>query len=175
MEGTMAVVTTWAADFAPKNWAYCNGQTLAIAQNTALFSLLGTTYGGNGQTTFCLPNLQSRTVLGTGTSSYSLGQVGGAPQVTLTLGNIPPHNHNGAVTLSMRGNSTDGTTGEPNGNFPGNLASGYSTLPGDTNMLAPGYSAIVGMAGGSQPYNTEAPYLVVNYIICMYGIYPSRN
>lgn len=174
MEGVMAVVTTWAADFAPKNWAYCNGQTLSIAQNTALFSLLGTTYGGNGSTTFALPNLQSRTVLGTG-GNYVLGQAAGSPTVTLLLGNIPPHNHNGTVNVSLMGNSTDGSTGEPDGNYPGMLTDGYSTNPGDVNMQAPGYNATIGVAGASQPYSSESPYLTVNFIICMYGIFPSRN
>ena len=179
MEGTMAVVTTWAADFAPKNWAYCNGQILPIAQNTALFSLLGTTYGGNGQTTFGLPNLQSRTVLGVGSggglSSYVLGQIGGTETVTLNINNIPPHTHTGAMSVALNANGTDGTQEGPGGNFPGNYASGYSAGTPDAVTAVPTYNATIGVAGSSQPYSVLSPYLVVNYIICMYGIYPSRN
>jgi microcystin-dependent protein len=176
MEGTMAVITTWAADFAPKSWAYCNGQLLSIAQNTALFSLLGTTYGGDGRVTFGLPNLQSRTVVspGQGLSAYTLGEVGGSPTVTLTINNIPPHNHNGAVNIALRCNNTDGATGEPGGNYPGVLANGYTAAP-DAAAATPTYTGVIGIAGSSQPYSTQAPYLVLNYIICMYGIFPSRN
>jgi microcystin-dependent protein len=176
MEGTMAVITTWAADFAPKNWAYCNGQLIAIAQNTALFSLLGTTYGGNGQTTFALPNMQSRTAVSTGQglSFYSLGEVGGYPTATLNVNNIPPHNHNGNVSIALNCNSADGSAGEPGDNYPGVLANGYAPAA-DAAAPSPNYTTVVGVAGGSQPYSIQAPYLVLNYIICMYGIYPSRN
>lgn len=178
MEGTMAVVTTWAANFAPKNWAYCNGQILSIAQNTALFSLLGTTYGGNGQTTFGLPQLQSRTVVGTGQgaglSNYVLGEIGGTPTVTLLMSNIPPHNHNGNVTISLQSNNTVGTEEGPENNFPGTLNAGYNATA-DGTMAAPTYTSIVGIAGSSVPYSNMPPYLGLNYIICMYGIFPSRN
>ncbi|OFZ13441.1 MAG: hypothetical protein A3D92_02995 [Bacteroidetes bacterium RIFCSPHIGHO2_02_FULL_44_7] len=178
MEGTMAVVTQWAANFAPRNWAYCNGQLLSIASNTALFSLLGTTYGGNGQTTFGLPEMRGRTAVGAGQgpglSYYSLGEMGGYAGISLTINNIPPHTHSGPVNLALNANSTDGTTGEPDGNYPGMLAGGYSTA-GDIAMAAPAYTGIVGVAGSSAPYSNLSPYLAVNYIICMYGIYPSRN
>lgn len=178
MDGTMAVITTWAAPFAPKNWAYCNGQLLAIAQNTALFSLLGTTYGGNGQTTFGLPNLQSRTVVGTGqsagTSNYVLGEIGGTETVTLTINNIPPHNHNTTVQMALQGNATDGSGDTPEGNYPGMLTNGYAPT-GDTTMTPPAYGCGVGVSGSSMPFSNLSPYLAVNYIICMYGIYPSRN
>ncbi|MCC6701975.1 MAG: tail fiber protein [Fluviicola sp.] len=178
MEGTMAVVTQWAANFAPKNWAYCNGQLLSIASNSALFSLLGTTFGGNGQTTFGLPQMQSRTAVGAGqaagASYYSLGETGGYPTTTLTINNIPPHTHTGVVSMALNANSTDGGTGEPNGNVPGLLTNGYS-MASDVNMAIPAYNAQIGIAGSSLPYSNMAPYLAVNYIICMYGIYPSRN
>lgn len=178
MEGTMAVVTTWAANFAPKNWAYCNGQLISIAQNSALFSLLGTTYGGNGQTTFGLPQLQSRTVVGTGhgagLSNYVLGEMAGTPTITLLMSNIPPHNHNGNAAIALQGSATNGGEESPSNNYPGNIAGGYGTVP-DGTMATPQYNAIVGIAGGSVPYSNMAPYLAINYIICMYGIYPSRN
>jgi len=178
MEGTMAVVTTWAADFAPKNWAYCYGQLLSIAQNTALFSLLGTTYGGDGRTTFMLPDLRGRVPLSTGQLAggnyYDLGEVGGTQNVTLTINNIPAHNHNGNVQLALNGNATAGGTGEPGGNFPGMLNNAYGTSA-DLAMAAPSYSAVIGVAGGSIPYSCQSPYLALNYIICMYGIFPSRS
>lgn len=179
MEGTMAVVTTWAADFAPKNWAYCYGQLLSIAQNQALFSLLGTTYGGDGRVTFGLPDLRGRMPIGTGQltggNNYSLGEMAGSPTVTLTINNLPPHTHNGTVSVSLNGNNADGTTGEPGGNFPGVITNGYSNGNPDAAMTSPTYTGQVGVAGASMPYSTQAPYLALNYVICMYGIFPSRN
>jgi microcystin-dependent protein len=178
MEGTLAVVTTWAADFAPKGWAYCYGQLLSIAQNTALFSLLGTTYGGDGRTTFMLPDLRGRVPVSTGQlaggNNYSLGEMAGSPTTSLTINNIPPHAHNGPVNLSLQGNATVGGEETPNGNFPGMLNNGYSAAP-DTTMAAPGYTGVVGVAGSSMPYYSQSPYLALNYIICMYGIFPSRS
>lgn len=179
MEGTMAVVTTWAADFAPKNWAYCSGQLLSIAQNTALFSLLGTTYGGDGRVTFGLPDLRGRLPLGTGQlaggENYQLGEMSGKPITTLTIANLPSHNHNGTVSVALQANASDGGTGEPGGNYPGMLANGYSSSAPDTTMKAPTINATVGVAGSSMPYSNQSPYLAINYIICMYGIFPSRN
>lgn len=179
MEGTMAVVTTWAADFAPKNWAYCYGQLLSIAQNTALFSLLGTTYGGDGRVTFGLPDLRGRLPLGTGQlaggENYQLGEMSGKPTTTLTIANLPPHNHNGNASVALQANATDGATGEPGGNYPGMLTNGYSSVAPDIAMKAPSISATIGVAGASMPFSNESPYLALNYIICMYGIFPSRN
>lgn len=179
MEGTMAVVTTWAADFAPKNWAYCYGQLLSIAQNTALFSLLGTTYGGDGRVTFGLPDLRGRLPVGTGQlaggENYQLGEMAGTQNISLTIGNIPPHNHNGTASVALQANATDGGTGEPGGNYPGMLANGYSNGAPDIALKAPAISATIGIAGASIPYNNQSPYLALNYIICMYGIFPSRN
>lgn len=178
MDGTMAVITQWAANFAPRNWAYCNGQLLSIASNSALFSLLGTTYGGNGQTTFGLPQMQSRTAVGAGQLAgggyYSLGEMGGYPTTTLTINNIPPHTHTGIVSMALNANSSDGTEGEPNSNVPGLLSNGYSANA-DGTMADPTYATQIGISGNSAPYSNMAPYLVVNYIICIYGIYPSRS
>jgi microcystin-dependent protein len=179
MEGTMAVVTTWAADFAPKNWAYCYGQLLSIAQNTALFSLLGTTYGGDGRVTFGLPDLRGRMPIGLGQlaggENYTLGEVGGTQSITLGIGNIPSHNHNGSVAIALQSNAGDGATGEPGGNYPGQVTNGYSSAVPDIAMKAPAYNTTIGVAGNSIPYNNQSPYLAINYIICMYGIFPSRS
>ncbi|WP_118975670.1 phage tail protein [Taibaiella koreensis] len=179
MEGTMAVVTTWAADFSPKNWAYCYGQLLSIAQNTALFSLLGTTYGGDGRVTFGLPDLRGRMPLGTGQlaggENYVLGEVSGNANTTLMIANLPAHNHNGSANIALQANATNGATGEPGGNFPGMLNNGYSNSVPDATMTAPTYNTTIGVSGASIPYNNQSPYLALNYIICMYGIFPSRN
>lgn len=180
MEGTLAVITTVAYDFAPKTWAYCNGQLLPIAQNQALFSLLGTTYGGNGINTFGLPNMQSRVAVGVGQggglSSYSLGEVTGHETVTLTIANLPSHNHNGNVTITPRaGNSADELGAADN--YPGMATNAFaSTATPGTFMQGPKIiSQTIGTAGSSQPFEVLTPYLVLNFVICMYGVFPSRN
>lgn len=181
MEGTIAVVTTFAADFAPRNWALCNGQLLSIAQNQALFSLLGTTYGGNGTTTFGLPNLQSRTPVsqgqGPGLSSYTLGELTGTEGATLNSNNLPPHVHTGAVALKLSADSSDGSVARAVNSFPAVYAGAYATAPASgVTTATPAYNpATIGIAGSSQPMPIRAPYLAINYIICMFGIFPSRN
>lgn len=155
-------------NFAPRGWAFCNGQILPIAQNTALFSLLGTTFGGNGQTTFALPDLRSRVPLhsgqGPGLSSYSLGQVGGTESVTLTVNEMPSHPHlaeatQGAATGTRPGNSFPATGGS------------YSSTS-DGTVMNPSF---IKPAGGSQPHNNIQPYLALNFCIALTGIFPSRN
>ena len=180
MEGVMAVVTMVAYDFAPKNWAYCDGQLLSIAQNTALFSLLGTTYGGNGVQTFGLPDMRGRIPVGTGQgsglSNYTLGEVTGSESATLTINTMPSHVHNGNINVTPKGgNSAD----DPNsiGNWPGQVANGYaSTATANTFMQGPNIiSQTIGTAGSNQPFSLLTPYLTLNFVICMYGIFPSRN
>jgi len=151
-----------AFNFPPKGWAFCNGQLLAIAQNQALFSILGTTYGGNGQTTFALPNLQGRVPLHMG-NSFTEGQVGGATSVTLTS-NQAGHGHAVNATAAA-------TTNTAAGNFPATSGSNIYGASPDTTMNA----AIVGQAGGSQAHSNLQPYLVVNFVIALTGIFPSRN
>lgn len=176
----MAVVTCFAADFAPKYWALCNGQILAIAQNQALFSLLGTTYGGNGQTTFALPDLRGRTAVGTGQgpglSSITLGQVSGSATTTLTIDNLPPHNHNGNVMVSMLCDTGAVNEVNPDGFYPATFPQAYGTTAvTNVNFRAPGCTAVIQNAGGNQPLSITQPYLAMNHIICMQGIFPSRN
>lgn len=180
MEGVIAVVTCFAADFAPKNWAYCNGQTLPIAQNQALFSLLGTTYGGNGVTTFALPNLQSRTVVGTGQGgglpNYTLGEIDGSETTTLNANNLPTHVHNGNVTLKLQADNTGATDTTPDFNYPSKFTAGFATsATSGTVMTAPSISATILPAGAGVPVQVLSPYLGMNYVICMYGLFPSRN
>jgi microcystin-dependent protein len=157
-------------NFAPKGWAFCNGQLLSIAQNQALFSLLGTTYGGNGITTFALPNLQGRAAIssgqGPGLSPYTLGQVGGQAGHTLTTAEIPSHTH-GAATAS------DTTQMSPQAHYwAPNItqAATYSAAPAGT-MAA----AAVGLSGGSQPHENMQPSLALNFCIALVGVFPSRD
>jgi microcystin-dependent protein len=166
-EPFLGEIRIFGFNFAPRGWAFCNGQILSIAQNTALFSLLGTTYGGNGQTTFALPNLQSRVPVhfgqGPGLSSYALGQQAGTESVTLLVTQLPQHNHTvGASTQSD-------ITGNPTGNVPAGGAS-Y-----DTTANAAMSSTMIGQTGGNQPHENLQPYLALNFCIALAGIFPSRN
>jgi microcystin-dependent protein len=179
MEGYIGVVTTVAYDFAPKNWASCNGQLLSIAQNQALFSILGTTYGGNGVTTFALPDFRSRTALGTGQGgglpNVSLGQMSGTETVTLSINNLPSHVHNGAVSFRTQASNSGASETSPDATYINGFNNGFSNAAPNVTMLAPTYTATIGVAGSSQPIEILSPYLVINYVICMYGIFPSRN
>lgn len=180
MEGTMAVVTPVAYDFTPRYWMQCNGQLLSIASNSALFSLLGTTYGGNGQTTFGIPDLRGRVAVGTGTGqglpTVTLGEVTGVENTTMTINNMPAHNHNGPVTITPRVGAIADST-DPEANYPGSVANGYANTPTpSTFMNGPTViSTVIGTAGSSMPFEILTPYITVNYVICAQGIYPSRN
>jgi len=175
-------IIIFAGNFAIRGYAMCNGQILSIAQNTALFSILGTTYGGNGQTTFALPDLRGRVPnhqgQGPGLSNYSLGQVAGTENVTLLSTQMPQHVHTFAVPTS----TATGNDAQPGNNLP---AAGTVTVSGaDAELLSyrsgvnadgamkPGNT---GIAGGSQPFPIYPPYLTLNYLIALEGIFPSRN
>lgn len=180
MEGTMSEIRLFAGDFQPKYWAYCDGRLLSIATNSALFSLLGTVYGGNGQTTFALPDLRSRVAVGTGQgpglSNMTLGEMSGTPNVTLTQLNLPAHNHPASCSISIPTYSEPGTSSDPNGSILASTNGLYKTgVAADSALTQNGASVVVTPAGGSQPMNIEQPYLAMNYIICTMGIYPSRN
>ena len=181
MEGTIAEIRMFAGNFAPKNWAFCNNQILPIAQNTALFSLLGTTYGGNGQTTFALPDLRGRVPIGTGQgpglANISLGELSGSPSVTLTTATLPAHNHplTGAVTPTANNDGT-GLSNNPTGGRMGASGNIFTTATDELVNMAPAASTLaVGVNGSSQPFSIMPPYEGMNYIICMFGIFPSRN
>lgn len=152
-------------NFAPRGWAFCSGQLLPISQNTALFSLLGTTYGGNGQTTFALPDLRGRVAVGQGSgsglSAVDLGEVGGVEQVTLLQTQMPAHTH------PVRAATGAQTTNRPTGAYVG-AGNSYS-VSADTTLAAPD------TAGGSSPHENRQPYLGLNYVIALAGIFPSRN
>jgi microcystin-dependent protein len=165
-------------NFAPTGWALCNGQTLPISQYTALFSLLGTTYGGNGTTTFNLPDLQGRVPIhqgnGSGLSPYVIGQKGGAENVTLLVNQMPTHNHLVNVN-NQPGSNPDPTNGilaeGNNGARPPVLAHNY-TAAAATGTLAP---TAIAASGGNLPHTNIQPYLTVNFIIALVGIFPSRS
>ncbi|MGL5888650.1 MAG: phage tail protein [Bacteroidia bacterium] len=170
MEGTMAVITPVAYNFTPRYWMQCNGQLINISTNSALFSLLGTTYGGNGIQTFALPDLRGRVCVGTGTGAgqtVTLGEVTGFENESLTINNIPSHNHNGAITITPRvgavadSQSTDGT-------YPGLANNGYANTPTPATFLQnPNViSSVIGTAGASMPFEILTPYITVNYVIC---------
>jgi microcystin-dependent protein len=154
-------------NFAPRGWAFCNGQILSIAQNTALFSLLGTTYGGNGQTTFALPDLRGRVPIhpgqGPGLSNYTQGQLAGSETVTLLSTQMPAHTH------TVNASTQSDITGNPTSNFPAGGAS-YDTTANTT--MDP---AMIGNSGGNQPHSNLQPYLAINFCIALEGIFPSRN
>ena len=155
-------IISW--NFPPKGWAFCNGQLLPINQNQALFALLGTTYGGNGQTNFALPDMRGRAPIHFG-NAHSLGEKAGAESVTITQQTMPQHVH------FAQANSNNATTPIPGGNL---LAAGNNMYAQATNLttLSP---TSVSNVGGSQPHANQQPYLVLNYIIALQGIFPSRN
>ena len=171
----IAEIKMFGGNFAPRNYANCDGALLAINQNTALFSLLGTTYGGNGTTTFQLPNLQGRVPIhrgqSQGTSPYVLGEVGGVEDTTLLSTNLPSHSHPLTIAAST-GGGTSGTPG-PTTVLASSTARDrmYSTAAPDTTVIG-GNS---GLSGGNQPFSVVQPYLVVTFIIALQGIFPARN
>lgn len=152
-------------NFPPKGWALCNGQLLPINQNQALFALLGTTYGGNGQTNFALPNLRGRVPIHFD-ASHSLGEAAGSTSVTVTIQQLPTHTH----TLSAQ--SADGTLPIPGGNV---LARNVNNNYGPVSNLVTLAAGTISSVGGSQPHNNMMPYLVLNFIIALQGIFPSQN
>jgi microcystin-dependent protein len=163
----------FAGNFAPAGWALCNGQTLAISSYAALFSILGTTYGGNGTSTFQLPNFQSRVPLhwgaGAGLSTYVIGETTGSENVLLSVSNLPPHNH------PVNCNTGGGNQASPSGNLPAVESTGTSL--DYTNSAANGTmnAAMTQNSGGNVPHANIQPILCVTFIIALTGIFPSRN
>ena len=172
-EPFIAEIKIFAGNFAPRNWAFCNGQLLPIAQNTALFSLVGTIYGGDGRTTFGLPNLQGRAPMhpgyGPGLSPRQLGQTGGTESVTLTAAQMPSHAHQAQGSLSTaNANVPSGST------LLGSTPTQYTYASGsaDNVDMAPDSLATT---GGGQPHSNMQPYLAINFIIALLGVYPGRD
>ena len=174
MENFIAQIALFGFSYAPKGWAQCNGQLLSIQQNQALFSLLGTTYGGDGITTFALPDLRGRRAINTGQgpglSNYTLGQVGGQENVTLVSNQMPTHIHMafGVAAAGNQDSPQNNTWAKDNNGTMLNYAPWDSTKAGQMHPSA------LGNAGGNQPHENRPPYLAANYCIALTGIYPSR-
>ena len=170
----IAEIRILGANFAPRGWAFCDGQLMAISQNTALFSLLGTTYGGDGRTTFGLPDLRGRAPLGPGQgpglSLRDLGESGGSTTVTLLTSEVPAHTH------AMRAHGADfGDVNAPSPSvIPARSQGAVVYRPPDANPLVAAAPGSVGPVGGSQPHNNMQPYLTLTFCIALQGIFPAR-
>jgi microcystin-dependent protein len=177
-EAYIGQITMFAGNFAPRGWAFCAGQILSISQNTALFSILGTTYGGNGQTTFGLPDLRGRAPIGPGQGpglpNVSLGEQSGSTTHTMIVTEMPAHNH------LIRGNANNANDSLPASAFPS-----AAIIPTDSNKSVSSYNTAtdnstmnpnaITATGGSQPFSIMQPYLGMNFIICLEGLFPPRN
>src|SRR5690606_34144905 len=180
MEEMIGIVKLFGGNFAPRNWAFCNGSLLPISQNQALFSILGTTYGGDGANTFALPDLRGRTPIGQGTgpglNPISLGEKSGIEYTTLYSATMPSHSHVFSVS------SNPGTTNSPSGSFVAQtnitVERDGTSIPTSSFIDSPNSqlgAGSIGPTGGSQQVSVRNPYEATNFIICLFGIYPSRN
>lgn len=178
MDPFIGQIVMFGGNFAPRGWAFCSGQLLSISQNTALFSILGTIYGGDGRTTFALPELRGRAAIhagrGPGLSNRALGSGSGSETNTLNILNMPSHNHN----PRLRAESAPGTTGNPTNNLLGVVTSGADiyapAVPAaEVDMSADG--VVSNNVGNNTPVNNMQPYRAINYIIALQGTFPSRS
>ncbi|MEO1263199.1 MAG: tail fiber protein [Bacteroidota bacterium] len=186
MEPYLAEIRMFGGNFAPRAWALCDGQLLAINSNQALFSLLGTTYGGDGRTTFGLPAMRGRLAVGygegPGLTNRPMGQKSGSPTNTLTTLNLASHSHAAAATGSLAMGPGSATTGTgANSSLASTATAGDIFIDADPNAAVKlkgnpiDVAMTVGQTGNQQPLNNMMPFLAVNYIICVQGIFPSRN
>ena len=174
-------IRMFGGTFAPVNWAFCNGQLIAISQNEALFNLIGTTYGGDGVNTFALPNLQGRAPVHQGTPiggpTYIIGQLGGAESVTLTANQLPSHTHPvavaGAGTVAVPATNTL-LANEVLVGSPGSVPQTYIPFSNANTQVGLGPNSVT-VTGGSQPHDNMIPFVVVNFIISLFGIFPSQS
>lgn len=188
MDPYLAEIRLFGGNFAPVQWMLCQGQLLSIAEYTALFALIGTTYGGDGQVTFGLPDLRGRRAVhagqGPGLSEYYLGEMSGRETVTITQSTMPVHGHSITgeidVTMGIWESSSDPDSTSPKNAYFGTADENIYGTPGDAALGAPqvttGFSGMsLAVAGGSQPIDIVSPYQALNFIICVEGIFPSRN
>lgn len=169
-EPFLSEIRIMSFNFPPKGWAFCNGQFLPINQNQALFALLGTTYGGNGQTTFALPDLRGRTPMHMG-NGHTLGEKAGTETVTINMQQMPQHTH------PLNATNNPATSPDPHIPNPGSFVLGEAvsnafTAPGNIVMMN---AQMVSSVGGSQPHENRQPYLTLNFCIALQGIFPSQN
>ncbi|KAA3618979.1 MAG: phage tail protein [Calditrichaeota bacterium] len=174
-EPMLGEIKMFGGNFAPRGWALCDGQLLSIAENQALFSLLGTIYGGDGRTTFGLPDLRGRAPIhagsGPGLAPKNLGQRGGVEQVILNITEIPSHSH----TVTVKGDSSVAKTDRPEFATWARNAGATPIYGNSPNSFMNGSSISIGNTGGNLPHTNMQPYLAVNYIIALQGVFPSRN
>lgn len=166
-------IAIFCGNFAPAGWAFCDGSLLLISEYDALFQLIGTTYGGDGEETFALPDLRGRAPMhagsGAGLTNRIIGETAGVEAVTLTVRQIPSHTHQPSVSTAP------GTTASPQAAFPADGGNGSAQYTPDTASLLKQPAQNLGVVGGSQPHENMQPYLVVNYIISLFGVFPSPN
>lgn len=179
MEGTLAEIRMFAGNFAPRGWQLCNGQLLPISQWTAVFALVGTIYGGNGQTTFGIPDFRGRLAVGTGSGpglpNVNIGEISGFPTTTLIANNLPAHNHQLSGNINITANNDIQNSSDPTGRRLAS-ASAYSNQTGElVNMQPLSINLPTTIAGNNQPFSIEQPYLGINFIFCVEGIFPSRD
>lgn len=174
MEGTLAEIRIFAGNFPPRSWSFCNGSLLSIADYNALYALIGTYYGGDGQQTFGLPDLRGRIPVGVGNGSnipfVTLGEKGGSPYATLLVSNLPPHNH-----LVQVNNNITGMNASAAANYLNSKTESGESVASVGSSGVTLNTATISNAGGGQSFENLQPYLGISYIICLEGIFPSRN
>lgn len=179
MEGYIGEIRLFGGNFAPLGWAFCDGTLYSISEYTAAFSIVGNTYGGNGQSTFGVPDLRGRVAVGAGQgaglSPIDLGEIGGTETVTMTTAQMPAHSHTASATITFPCFSDEGNTGSPAGNLLAGLPGAYSSLAPDTTVAPAATSGSLSVIGSNMPFSIVQPVLATNYIICLEGIYPPRN
>ena len=179
-EAYLGGITMFAGNFAPRGWAFCDGQILPINQNQSLQSILGTTYGGDGRTSFALPDLRGRLAIhagqGPGLSDLRLGQKFGQETVTLNTNEIPSHNHTATSTTEISVNTSAGEEGIGNGKYISSHLDGFNTTPtADKFLGSSSFNGTTSNTGGSQTHNNMQPSIAIHYIICLQGTFPPRN
>ncbi len=179
-EPFIAQISCFACSFSPSSWAYCNGQTLPIAQYTALYSIIGTIYGGDGQQTFLLPNLQGQSPMhwGTGPGGFNttIGEAQGAPMITLITSQIPSHTHTITAGSSPSGGSAERSPSPSSTSFlSASAVPSWAYQKAPSNTSAQFSSRAIGVVGGTQPHENRQPYQALNICIALEGIYPQRN
>ncbi|MFH6995527.1 phage tail protein [Flavobacterium sp. FlaQc-48] len=179
MEGNLGEIRLFAGNFPPANWAYCDGSSQSIANYDALFVIIGTTYGGDGVSTFNLPDLRGRVPVGVGQGiglpNVELGQIGGTETTTMTINQMPTHSHIGTGSVAIATVNAPGNTGSPTGNVLAGLTKAYTAIAGDNTLKPATATVTLTNTGNTTPFSIIQPYLSTNYIICMQGIFPTRN